>query len=208
PSTCQACNGQGQVRHSQGFFTLASTCPQCNGQGEIIEEKCTECGGKGVLEERREVKVEVPAGVDDGTRLRLSGEGQAGEQGGRSGDLYVFLHVEPSEDFERDGADLLVDAEVSFVQAILGADVEIPTIEGTEEITIKPGAQHGDTLRLRNKGIERIRGRGRGDLIAEVNIEIPTDLTDEQRELLEEYADVSDVDIKKGFFEKIKDRLG
>jgi len=118
------------------------------------------------------------------------------------------LNVEQSDTFERDGADLRVDAEVSFVQAILGADIEIPTLEGTEEMTVKPGAQHGDTLRIRNKGIERIRGRGRGDLVAEINIDIPTELSDEQRELLEEYAEVSDVDIKKGFFEKIKDRLG
>jgi molecular chaperone DnaJ len=207
PTSCRTCDGRGQVRQSQGFFTLASTCPQCNGRGEIIEDKCTECGGKGVVEETREVKVEVPAGVDDGTRLRLTGEGETGQSGARSGDLYVFLHVQPHETFEREGADLHVDVDISFVQAILGADVEVPTLKGNEEITIKPGTQHGDEFRLRNEGIEKIRGRGLGDLIATVNIDIPTDLKDEQRELLEEYAELSDVDIKKGFFEKIKDRV-
>ena len=207
PDTCSACGGTGQVRHSQGFFTLTSSCPQCEGQGQTIEEKCSECGGRGVVEETREVSVEVPAGVDDGTRLRLRSEGQKGD-GGRDGDLYVFLHVQPSETFERDGADLHVDANVSFVQAILGCDIDIPTLEDTEEVTIKPGTQHGDTLRLRNKGIAQIRGRGRGDLIAHVKVDIPTELTSEQRELLEEYADLADVDIKKGFFEKIKDKIG
>lgn len=207
PTECSACGGAGQVRHSQGFFTLASTCPQCNGRGETIREKCSKCRGQGVIEETREVSVDIPAGVDDGTRLRLRGEGQSGGQGGRSGDLYVFLDVQPSETFERDGADLHLDVELSFVQAILGCEVEIPTLDGTRDLTVRPGTQHGDTIRLRNEGIQKIRGSGRGALVATIEIELPTELTDEQRELLEEYAELSDVDIKKGFFDRIKEKI-
>jgi len=207
PVECSACGGAGQVRHSQGFFTLTSSCPQCNGEGEIIREKCRECGGQGVIEQTREVSVEVPAGVDDGTRLRLRGEGQSGEQGGRSGDLYVFLHVQPSDTFRREGTDLHLDVDISFIQAILGCEIEIPTLEETRDLTVQPGTQHGDTIRLRNEGIQNVRGTSRGDLVAHIRIEIPTDLTDEQRELLEEYAEISDVDYEKGFFEKIKERI-
>ncbi len=204
-TTCQTCDGRGQVQHSQGFFTLTSACPQCDGEGEMIPEKCAECGGEGVVQEEHEVEVEVPPGVDDGTRLRLRGEGQAGLSGASSGDLYVFLHVQPSETFERDGSDLHVNCEVSFVQAILGCKTDVPTLEGTEEVTIEPGTQHGDTVRLRNQGIQKVKGRGRGDLIVTVTIDIPTELSKEQRDLLKEYAEVSDISIEKGFFEKVKD---
>ena len=206
-NTCTACGGAGQVRHSQGFFTLTSTCPECGGRGEQIDEKCPDCRGRGIKEETREVKVEIPAGVDDGTRLRLRGEGQAGEQGTPSGDLYVFLNIKPSDTFERDGSDLRLDVNISFVHAILGCDVEIPTLEDTFDLTIPPGTQHGSEIPLKNKGIERIRGRGRGRLIATVKIDIPTDINKKQQELLYEYAEVSDIDIKKSFWDKLKDKV-
>jgi molecular chaperone DnaJ len=206
---CSTCGGAGQVRHSQGFFTLTSSCPDCGGRGEVIDDPCEDCGGKGVVEETREVEVDIPGGVDDGTRLRLGGKGEAGTEGAGSGDLYVFLHVKDSDDFRREGDDLHVDAEISFVQAALGCEVDVPTLEdGTKEVTIPPGTQPGDEIPLRGEGVPHVRGSGRGRLVVHVDVTIPTELTEKQRELLAEFAEESDIDIKKGFFDKIKESFG
>ena len=209
PTTCPTCQGRGQVHHRQGFFTLSSTCPHCKGTGEFISDPCTECEGKGKTRIEREVEVKVPAGVDTGTRLRLRQEGENGSRGAPRGDLYVFLHVQPSEVFERDGADLHARHEISFVQAALGCEVEAPTLGGeSTTITIEPGAQHGDTKVIKNEGIAKLQGSGRGDLYVHLDVQIPTKLSKRQRELLEEYAEESDIPVKTGgFFKKMKEKL-
>lgn len=195
PSACPTCNGQGQVEHSQGFFTLSSTCPQCNGSGQIIEDECADCGGTGIVEEEREVQVKVPAGVGNGTRLRLRGEGEAGRSGGDRGDLYVFLHVEPSEVFERDGADLHYTAELSFVQAALGCEVEVPTLGEPQRVTFEPGTEYGDTRVLRDEGIQQLGSNRRGNLLVHAHIRTPQNLDEEQRRLLAEFARLSGIEV-------------
>ena len=210
PTTCPTCNGQGQVQHTQGFFTLSSTCPQCNGSGELIEEPCERCEGRGIIEEEREVTVKVPAGVGNGTRLRLRGEGEAGRNGGPRGDLYVFLHVEPSELFERDGADLHYWVEIPFVGAALGCDMEVPTLSEKRTVHFDAGTQYGDTRVLDNEGIQQLGSSRRGDLVVHADVRIPTDLTDEQRRLLEEYADACGVklDQPETPVEKVSEQTG
>ncbi len=208
PSTCQSCMGRGQIHHSQGFFTLSSTCPNCRGAGTQIDEKCTDCHGQGTIQAEKEVTVKVPAGVDTGTRLRLRSEGQNGTRGGPSGDLYVFLYVQPSEVFERDGADIHFPLQVHFAQAALGCELEVPTLGEPQTIQIKPGTQYGDRITLKNEGIARLNGSGRGDLIVHISIEIPKKLSTEQRELLEKFADLSELSYKKaGFFDKLKEKI-
>ena len=210
PTTCPACNGRGQVHHRQGFFTLSSTCPECGGSGEYISDPCSECGGSGQTKVENKVEVQIPAGVNDGTRLRLRQEGENGSRGAPRGDLYVFLHVEPSEVFEREGADLHFKKEVPFVQAALGAEVEVPTLqdEETETVTVKPGTQYGDKKVLKNRGIAKVKGSGRGNLIVHFDVKTPEDLTKRQRELLEEFAEEAGVEVKSGgFFKKMKEKL-
>lgn len=209
PVSCPMCQGRGQIHHTQGFFTLTSTCPQCQGAGKHIAEKCPDCHGRGVQQEEREVSVKVPAGVDTGTRLRLRAEGQAGLLGGPEGDLYVFLFVQPSEVFERDGANIHLSQSISFVQAALGCEIEVPTLGTPKSVTIKAGTQHGQTVVLRNEGIAKIQGSGRGDLIVHVDIQIPEKLNQRQRELLEEYAEISNISVSKkgGFFGKLKEKI-
>ncbi len=210
PTTCATCKGRGQVHHRQGFFTLSSTCPHCKGSGEQISDPCTECGGKGKTRVDREVEVQVPAGVDSGTRLRLRQEGESGSRGAPPGDLYVFLQVQPSETYERDGADLHLRKEISFVQAALGCEIEVPTLEddAEETITVEPGTQHGDTKVLKNEGIAKIQGSGRGNLTVHFDVKIPTKLSKKQRELLEAFAEDADIPFKSGgFFKKMKEKL-
>ncbi len=209
PTTCQSCMGRGQIHHSQGFFTLSSTCPNCRGAGTQIDEKCTDCRGQGTIQEDKEVIVKVPGGVDTGTRLRLRSEGQNGTRGGPTGDLYVFLFVQPSEVFERDGTDIHVSVDVHFAQAALGCELEVPTLGEPKTVQIKPGTQYGDKITLKNEGITRVNGSGRGDLIVHVSIDIPKKLTTEQRELLEKFAEASEIPFKKsGFFDKLKEKIG
>ncbi|MBA2662127.1 MAG: molecular chaperone DnaJ [Bradymonadaceae bacterium] len=209
PVTCQMCAGRGQIHHSQGFFTLSSTCPQCHGAGKQITDACETCHGQGATQEEKEVSVKVPAGVDTGTRLRLRAEGQSGSRGGPPGDLYVFLYVQPSDVFERDGADLHIRADIPFVQATLGCEFEVPTLGEKHTLVVKPGTQHGDKLTLRNEGLARLTGSGRGDLIVHIGILIPQKLTTEQREILEQFAEVSGFAVKKsGFFDKLKEKIG
>ncbi len=208
PTTCQTCQGRGQVHHRQGFFTLSSTCPHCQGSGEHISDPCEDCDGKGQQRVEKEVEVKIPAGVDSGTRLRLRQEGENGSRGGPPGDLYVFLHVQESEVFQRDGEDLHLKQEISFVQAALGCEITVPTLESETTLTIKPGAQYGDKRVLKNEGLVRVRGSGRGDIIVHLDVTIPTKLSKREREILEEFAEEADIPVKSGgFFKKMKEKL-
>jgi molecular chaperone DnaJ len=210
PITCPTCQGEGQIEHTQGFFTLSSSCPKCNGTGELVEDKCAQCGGKGIVDEEREVAVKVPAGVGDGTRLRLRGEGEAGRGEGERGDLYVFLDVHPSEVFERDGADLHYTAELSFIQAALGCEMKVPTLGEPTTVVFEPGTQFGDTRTLRDEGVQQLGSSRRGNLFVHARVETPTDLDDEQRRLLEEFARISGIDLgdDEAEIDKVSEKIG
>jgi len=186
--TCRTCNGRGQVLRSQGFFRLTTTCPQCQGAGEIITDPCQDCGGNGLVNRKKKLSLKIPAGVDSGARMRLSGEGQGGRKGGHSGDLYVIIHVEEHEFFQRDGLDIYCTVPITMVQAALGDTMDIPTIHGEKTITIKRGTQHGDTITLKDQGVPSLRGHGRGDMIVSFEVRIPTSLTERQEQLLKEFA--------------------
>jgi len=209
PSTCPTCQGQGAVRASQGFFTIERTCPTCQGQGKVIENPCSACGGAGRVRKDRSLQVTIPAGVEDGTRIRLSGEGEAGMRGAPPGDLYIFLTVKPHELFHRDGANVYCRVPIPMTTAALGGQVEVPTIEGTRaRITVSPGAQTGDQFRLRNKGMSVLRSKNRGDMYVEVRVETPVNLTKEQKELLEKFrkggGDKTSPE-SEGFFRKVRE---
>ncbi len=184
---CTTCKGAGQVRRSQGFFTIAQTCPRCQGQGEMPGTPCTTCRGQGRVEKERIISVKVPPGVDEGSRLRLRGEGEAGLNGGPAGDLYVFLHVEAHDFFEREGSDLHCEIPISFVQAALGTELEVPTLEGPVKMKVPAGTQSGKVFRLKEKGLKNPQESGTGDLLVTVIVEIPTDLNAKQKKLLEEF---------------------
>jgi len=190
PSACPTCGGKGQVRYQQGFFTVAKTCPRCQGQGEVITEPCETCGGKGHVREKRSLRVRIPAGVEDGSRLRLAGEGEAGEEGMPAGDLYVVTRVRPHPFFERDGNDLSCRIDVSFAQAALGGRVEIPTLVGSEVLKVPPGTQSGETFKLKGQGVPDISGRRKGDLYVTVLVQTPKDLSKEQKTLLAKLAEL------------------
>lgn len=197
--TCRTCRGAGQVRRTQGFFSIATTCPSCQGEGTTISDPCRDCRGKGHTREKKTVSVKIPPGVDHGVRLRVGGEGQVGSNGGPAGDLYVFLDIADSEDFERDGSDVILTRPVSITQAALGCRMRIPVLgEGEKEIEVPPGTQHGDRLTLPGEGVPRLRGVGRGDLYVEFQVRVPKKLSSEQRELLEKLAAISDEDIRHG----------
>jgi molecular chaperone DnaJ len=204
---CATCSGRGQVISSRGIFSIAQTCPRCEGRGKVIEHPCRSCSGHGRRERTSKIKLKIPPGVDTGARLRSAGNGEAGVRGGPPGDLYVVLHVQAHELFERDGDDLLCDVPISFVQAALGAEVEVPTLSSTAQIRIPPGTQSGTILRLKGKGIKNVQGYGTGDLHIRVNVEVPTRLNSTQRAKLEEFADLCDSNVNpltRGFFEKAK----
>jgi len=186
--TCSTCKGAGQVRASQGFFTIARTCGRCGGKGEIPGTPCPACRGQGRVERERTISVKVPGGVDEGSRLRVRGEGEAGLNGGPSGDLYVFLHVEPHPIFERDGSDLHCRIPISFVQAALGAEIEVPTLDGPVKMKVPAGTQSGKIFRLREKGLKSPQHSGLGDLLATVLVETPSELNSKQKKILEEFA--------------------
>ncbi|HOX14910.1 MAG TPA: molecular chaperone DnaJ [Smithellaceae bacterium] len=186
-SNCPTCHGRGQVIQSSGFFTISSTCPHCHGQGKFITKPCPTCRGAGKEQQRKTVELKIPAGVETGSRLRLRGEGEAGEQGGPCGDLYVFLQVEDHDFFIRSEDDIICRIPISFVQASLGGTVIVPTLEESEKIKIPRGTQTGRTFRLKGKGIPHLQGYGRGDQIIEVFVQIPTALTRKQEELLREF---------------------
>jgi molecular chaperone DnaJ len=184
---CTQCKGTGQVRQSQGFFTIARTCSRCGGQGEMPGSPCPTCHGQGRVEKERNVSVKVPAGVDEGSRLRLRGEGEAGLNGGPTGDLYIFLHVQDHDFFERDGGDLHCSIPISFVQAALGAEIEVPTLEGSVKMKIPAGTQSGKIFRLREKGLKTPNTSEVGDLMVVITVETPSDLNSKQRKILEEF---------------------
>ena len=184
PTTCSTCGGHGQVRMQQGFFSLQQTCPRCHGSGKMISDPCHKCHGHGRVEKHKTLSVKVPAGVDTGDRIRLSGEGEAGENGGPSGDLYVHMNVRPHKIFERDGVDLYCEVPISFVTASLGGELEVPTLDGRVKLKVPAETQTGKSFRMRGKGVKAVRGSGTGDLICRVMIETPVNLTNEQKDLL------------------------
>jgi molecular chaperone DnaJ len=205
--TCPACGGRGQIITARGIFSIAQTCPQCQGAGRVIEKPCKACRGIGRRDRPSKIKLRIPAGVDSGSRLRSSGNGEAGLRGGPSGDLYVVLHVKPHEIFQRDGDDLLCEVPVSFVQAALGAEIDVPTLGGKSAIRIPPGTQPGTMFRLKGKGIKNVQGYGHGDLHVRINVEVPTHLSAAQKAKLQEFAGLCDGrenPISKSFFEKAK----
>lgn len=188
PQICPHCRGAGQVGRSQGFFTIRTTCPQCRGNGQIITNPCKECAGRGQIVARKTVSVKIPAGVDTGSRLRLSNEGEAGAYGGHPGDLYVFIKVRPHDFFKRDGSDVICQIPISFVQAALGDTIKVPTLTGEKELQIKKGTQFGDVFHFRGEGIPSLRTGRPGDQIIQVTIKTPTHLNKKQEALLKEFA--------------------
>ena len=206
--SCSMCGGHGQVRSSQGFFTVQQTCPQCSGSGEEITNPCSSCGGQGKKHSSKRLSVTIPKGVDDGTRIRLSGKGEAGTRGGGNGDLYLFVNVYSHDLFKRSDENLFFECPISIADAALGTSIEIPTIDGGKaKIKIPPGTQSGKQFRLRGKGMPYMRGGGIGDLYIQVNTEVPISLNKEQKELLEKFREIenekSNPSIKK-FFQKAK----
>lgn len=209
PSACRTCGGAGRVRAAQGFFTLERTCPTCQGRGQVITDPCGGCGGSGRKTQERTLSVNIPAGIEDGTRIRLSGEGEAGLRGGPSGDLYIFLSIRPHELFQRDGADLYCRVPISLSTAALGGQFDVPTVDGkTSRVKVPEGTQTGKQFRLKGKGMPVMRSSQAGDMYIQVTVETPTNLTRRQRELLAEFekeASGENHPQSAGFFSKVKD---
>ena len=195
-TTCKTCAGRGQVRYQQGFFSIARTCTSCGGAGQVISDPCTKCRGEGRMMKKKTFEVKVPAGVEDGMRMRYAGQGEPGYFGGPAGDLYVVLHVSEHDFFQRDGHNLHCTIPVSFPQAALGAEIEIPTLEGMHKVKVPEGTQSGTVVRVRGKGIPVLNGHGKGDLMVEIRVQTPTKLTKRQKELLGELAETTTVDNK------------
>lgn len=215
PATCPKCRGTGQIQVQQntafGRFVNMRPCDRCDGEGKIVETPCKDCGGQGRVRKYRKIKVKIPAGVDNGSRLRISREGEAGTRGGPPGDLYVYIHVKAHALYERHGHDVICDMPISIVQAALGAEVEVPTLDGKVELKIPEGTQTGTSFRIKGRGIPHLRGSGRGDQHVRVKVVTPKKLNDRQRELLVEFAKAGGDNIQadeKGFFEKVKDAFG
>lgn len=207
PTTCGTCHGHGKVRAQQGFFTVERTCPTCSGTGQIIQNPCKVCGGAGRVEKDRALSVNIPAGVETGTRIRLAGEGEAGMRGGPSGDLYIFVEVAPHKLFERDGINLYCHVPVSMTTAALGGAIEVPTIDGGRgRVQIPAGSQSGRQMRLRGKGMPALRGGGKGDMYIELKVETPVNLTGKQKDLLKEFDALSEDNNpeSKSFFSSVK----
>jgi molecular chaperone DnaJ len=212
PAVCPQCAGRGQVRFNQGFFAVARTCPRCHGDGRIIAKPCPECRGEGLIEHERSLEVQIPAGVDNASRLRLNGEGEQGRRGGPAGDLYVVLAVRAHAKFSREGATVLSKAEVSYPQAVLGATLEVETLHGKASLNIPAGTEHGRELRLRGQGIERLDGSGRGDQVVTVEIDVPAvrDLDAEELQLLRRLAELRGQPVKedKKVLNRVKNLFG
>jgi len=207
PQTCPTCSGMGKVRAQQGFFTVERTCPTCSGVGQIIKNPCKSCGGAGRVERERALSVNIPAGVETGTRIRLAGEGEAGLRGGPSGDLYIFIEVEQHPLFEREGTNLFCRVPVSMTSAALGGDIEVPTIDGgRSRVKVPAGSQSGKQMRLRGKGMPALRGGATGDMYIELQVETPVNLTAQQKDLLREFEKLSEENSPEtsGFFKKVK----
>lgn len=215
PQVCKHCHGTGQVQVTQntafGRFVTSRPCDVCHGEGRIIVDPCPECHGAGMVRRNRKLGVKIPAGVDNGSRLRMTGEGEGGQRGGGAGDLYIIVHVKAHKIFERDGDDVIVDQPITFVQAALGAEVEVPTLDGPVKLKIPEGTQTGTDFRLRGKGIAHLRGYGRGDQHVKVHVAVPRKLTDKQRQILREFGQVGGNEVNdedRSFFRKMRDALG
>jgi molecular chaperone DnaJ len=210
--TCPNCRGTGQVRTQQGFFSISTTCAQCRGEGSIISDPCPKCQGQGRLRKLQSLSVRIPPGVDNGSRLKLRGEGEAGYGGGPAGDLYVVIHVREHPIFARQDNDVIVEVPISFPQAALGAEIEVPTLDGKVKFKIPAGTQSGKVFRLKAKGFSDLHGYGRGDELVKIVVETPKRLNARQRELLEEFARASGEDVNhplaKGFVDKLKEMFG
>lgn len=207
-SACTTCHGHGKIRAAQGFFTIERTCPACQGRGETLDQPCTDCSGQGRSQQTRNLSIDVPAGIEDGTRIRLSGEGETGQRGGPAGDLYIFVSILPHELFAREGADLHARVPISMAQAALGGEFEVPSIGGGKaRVKIDPGTQGGQKVRLKAKGMSVLRSNQLGDLYVQLDVETPSNLSKRQRELLEEFAELSDdknSPKSAGFFDRLK----
>ena len=212
PKACPTCGGQGRIRHAQGFFTLERTCPNCQGRGQVIDNPCQACSGSGRVTRERTLSVNIPPGVEDGTRIRLAGEGEAGVRGGPTGDLYIFLSISGHPFFQREGADLHCRVPISRVTAALGGEFEVPTIDGTNtRVKVPEGTQSGRRFRVQGKGMPVLRSKQAGDMYIQVLVETPQKLTKRQRELLSEFERLSSRDTQpesSGFFGKVKEFLG
>lgn len=211
PVTCNVCGGAGQVRFQQGFFSVSRTCHQCRGTGKMIANQCKTCRGQGRIEKEQDLEIKIPAGVDTGARLRLSGEGEAGASGGPAGDLYVVIQVKEHELFERQGNNLYVNVPLSFTQAALGSDIKVPTLDGEESLSVPEGTQTGSIFRVKGKGIVSLQGHGRGDLFVVTTIVTPSKLSREQRKLLEQFAALEEkqnLGAAKRLGNKVKDIFG
>jgi len=203
PQVCPTCQGRGQVIRSQGFFQVSTTCPRCNGAGQVITDPCNDCHGEGLINRNKKVSIRIPAGVDTGSRMRLSGEGEGGRRGGPSGDLYVVIHVDEHEHFQRDGQTIYLRLPVSMVRAALGCEADVPTIHGSAKLKIPAGAQSGERFTLRGEGVPSLRGSGKGDMVVEIQVQTPTKLTKEQKELLREFDELSKEREEEGFFARL-----
>jgi molecular chaperone DnaJ len=206
PATCSGCGGRGQIRYSQGFFAVARTCPQCGGAGKVIKDPCVKCSGAGRVREEKKIAVKVPAGVDDGSRLRVAGEGESGWNGGPAGDLYVFITVREHPKFTRRDYDIHSEQSISFTQAALGGEVKIETIEGLETLKVPAGTQPNQVFRLRGKGVQFLDNSGRGDHYVHIAVRVPTSLSEEQRQLLHQLAALEGEEpAERRVLDKVKD---
>jgi len=204
PTACTTCGGRGQIHRNQGFFTMATTCPRCRGAGQVIESPCATCRGVGKSQEKVDIKITIPAGIEEGVRMRISQQGDAGDVGAPRGDLYCMVREVEHRMFQRSGADLMCELPFSFTQLALGDKVEVPTLRGRVDMSIPAGTQSGKVFRLRNQGLPQMEGRGRGDQLVRVFIEVPPKLSDRQKELLREFAELEAKSSgNKSFFEKI-----
>jgi len=203
PEMCPTCHGRGQVIRSQGFFQVSSTCPQCHGAGQIISDPCHDCEGHGLVNKTKKVSIKIPAGVDTGARMRLRGEGEGGRRGGQSGDLYVVIHVQAHEFFLREGQTIFLRYPVPMVRAALGCEVDVPTVNGKSKLKIPAGTQSGERFTLKNEGVPSLRGKGRGDMLVEVQVQTPTKLTKKQKALLREFAEECGEHQDEGFLSRL-----
>ncbi|MEN6313083.1 MAG: molecular chaperone DnaJ [Clostridiaceae bacterium] len=215
PVTCKQCNGTGQVQYKQstpfGQFVNVKTCDVCHGEGKVITNPCPACSGKGTIRKTVKINLNIPAGIDDGQTMSLRGEGDPGSRGGPAGDLFVTINVKPHAIFKRQGNDVVCEMPITFVQAALGAELEVPTLDGTVKYNLPEGTQTGSIFRLKGKGIPYLRGNGRGDQYVKVEIDVPKKLNEKQKAILKEFADISGDEVyehRKGFFDKMKDALG
>ncbi len=211
PQRCPVCGGSGQVAKGGGFFQMVSTCPQCQGTGQVISKPCPKCHGSGRVPRKRTVTIKIPAGIHEGQGVRVAGEGEPGQDGGPNGDLYAYIRVKPHEFLERDGSDLVASVPISFTQAALGATIEVPSLNGTQQLKVPPGTQYGSVFRIRGQGLPDMRSGRTGDQLVQIAIETPTNLDARQEELLRQFAAMENKNVSpksQGFFEKLKRHFG